>query len=41
MTQRDPRRLMQIGMSFWPAKTLLSAIELRSYDVAQYADRVR
>jgi len=28
MTQRDPGRIMQIGMGFWPAKTLLSAIEL-------------
>ena len=28
MTQRDPGRLMQIGMGFWPAKTLLSAVEL-------------
>jgi len=28
MTQRDPGRLMQIGMAFWPAKTLLSAVEL-------------
>jgi hypothetical protein len=24
----DPSRIMQIGMGFWPAKTLLSAIEL-------------
>jgi hypothetical protein len=28
MTQRDPGRLIQIGMGFWPAKTLLSAVEL-------------
>ena len=28
MAQRDPGRLMQIGMGFWPAKTLLSAVEL-------------
>ncbi len=28
MTQRDPGRLMQIGMGFWPAKTMLSAVEL-------------
>ena len=28
MTQRDPGHLMQIGMGFWPAKTLLSAVEL-------------
>ena len=28
MTLRDPGRLMQIGMGFWPAKTLLSAVEL-------------
>ena len=28
MNQRDPGRLMQIGMGFWPAKTLLSAVEL-------------
>lgn len=28
VTQRDPGRLMQIGMGFWPAKTMLSAVEL-------------
>src|SRR5262249_61291826 len=28
MTQRDSGRLIQIGMGFWPAKTLLSAVEL-------------
>jgi len=28
MTQRDPGRLIQIGSAFWPAKTLLSAVEL-------------
>ncbi|HKY06722.1 MAG TPA: methyltransferase [Candidatus Binatia bacterium] len=28
MAQRDPGRLMQIGMGFWPAKVLLSAVEL-------------
>jgi hypothetical protein len=28
MTQRDPGRLLQIGMGFWPAKVLLSAVEL-------------
>ena len=28
MTQRDPGRLMQIAMGFWPAKTMLSAVEL-------------
>ncbi len=28
MTQRDPGRLMQVGMGFWPSKTLLSAVEL-------------
>jgi hypothetical protein len=28
MTERDPGRLMQIAMGFWPAKTLLSAVEL-------------
>ena len=28
MTERDPGRLMQIGMGFWPAKTMLSAVEL-------------
>jgi predicted O-methyltransferase YrrM len=27
-SQRDPGRLMQIAMGFWPAKTLLSAVEL-------------
>jgi hypothetical protein len=28
MTERDPGSLMQIAMGFWPAKTLLSAVEL-------------
>ena len=28
VTQRDPGRLMQIAMGFWPAKTMLSAVEL-------------
>jgi hypothetical protein len=27
-TDRDPGKIMQIGMGFWPAKTLLSAVEL-------------
>ena len=25
---RDPSQIMQIGMGFWPSKTLLSAVEL-------------
>src|SRR5215471_3264008 len=33
MTQRDPGRLIQIGMGFWPAKTLLSAVELDLFTV--------
>src|SRR5262249_53254182 len=33
MTQRDPDRLIQIGMGFWPAKTLLSAVELDLFTV--------
>ncbi len=33
MTQRDPGRLMQIAMGFWPAKTLLSAVELGVFTV--------
>src|SRR5881227_2282958 len=27
----DPSAIMQIGMGFWPAKTLLSAVELRLF----------
>ncbi len=30
---RDPGRLMQLGMGFWPAKTLLSAVELDVFTV--------
>ena len=33
MTQRDPGRLMQIAMGFWPAKTMLSAVELGVFTV--------
>src|SRR5262245_31705587 len=33
MTQRDPDRLIQIAMGFWPAKTLLSAVELNLFTV--------
>ena len=25
---RDPSHIMQVGMGFWPSKTLLSAVEL-------------
>ena len=25
---RDPSQIMQVGMGFWPSKTLLSAVEL-------------
>ncbi len=28
MTTVSPARIMEIGMAFWPAKTLLSALEL-------------
>src|SRR4051812_50221877 len=28
MESLSPARIMEVGMSFWPAKTLLSAIEL-------------
>ena len=31
MSQPDPGRIMQIAMGFWPAKTLLSAVELRLF----------
>ncbi len=31
--KRDPSRIMQIGMGFWPAKTLLSAVELGLFSV--------
>src|SRR5215210_2114620 len=27
----DPSAIMQVGMGFWPAKTLLSAVELRLF----------
>src|SRR5262249_24133844 len=33
MTQGDPGRMIQIGMGFWPAKTLLSAVELDLFTV--------
>ena len=33
MTQRDPGRLMQIGMGFWSAKAMLSAVELGVFTV--------
>src|SRR3954447_21378642 len=29
----DPAAIMQIGMGFWPSKTLLSAVELRLFTV--------
>ena len=28
MTQLSPSHIMEVGMAFWPAKVLLSAIEL-------------
>ena len=28
MNPRSPARIMEVGMAFWPAKALLSAIEL-------------
>src|SRR4051812_47732043 len=27
----DPSAIMQVGMGFWPSKTLLSAVELRLF----------
>jgi hypothetical protein len=29
----DPSAIMQIGMGFWPSKTLLSAVELQLFTV--------
>ena len=31
MTQLSPARIMEVGMAFWPAKVLLSAVELRLF----------
>jgi O-methyltransferase domain/Dimerisation domain len=31
MSQLTPERIMQVGMGFWPAKTLLSAVELEVF----------
>jgi len=31
MTAASPARIMEVGMAFWPAKVLLSAIELRLF----------
>lgn len=31
MTTASPARIMEVGMAFWPAKVLLSAIELRLF----------
>ena len=31
MTTASPTRIMEVGMAFWPAKVLLSAIELRLF----------
>ena len=31
MTQLSPARIMEVGMGFWPAKVLLSAVELRLF----------
>ena len=44
----DPSHIMQVGMGFWPSKTLLSAVELRLFTVlgsapltaAEIADRL-
>lgn len=44
----DPSAIMQVGMGFWPSKTLLTAVELRLFTVlgsgpltgAQIADRL-
>ena len=38
-TQLDPSRIMDVGMGFWPSKTLLSAVELRSVHAARRHDR--
>ncbi|HEX3828433.1 MAG TPA: methyltransferase dimerization domain-containing protein, partial [Sporichthyaceae bacterium] len=32
-TQPDPGHILQIGFGFWPAKTLLSAVELGLFTV--------
>ena len=31
MTESSPARIMEVGMAFWPAKVLLSAVELRVF----------
>lgn len=45
MNERDPARIMQIGMGFWPTKTFLSAIELELFTVlrnrAMTADEIQ
>jgi hypothetical protein len=33
MTALTPDRIMDVGMAFWPAKTLLSAVELGLFTV--------
>src|SRR3954466_6574939 len=33
MASVTPARIMEVGMAFWPAKTLLSAIELELFTV--------
>jgi len=33
MSQLDPSAIMQVAMGFWPAKTLLSAVELGLFTV--------
>jgi DNA-binding IclR family transcriptional regulator len=30
-TQLDSSRILEVGMGFWPSKTLLSAVELRLF----------
>ncbi|TCC06482.1 methyltransferase [Kribbella soli] len=44
-TQLDPSHVMQVGMGFWPSKTLLSAVELELFtelsDDAMTAEAIR
>ena len=30
-TQLDPSHIMQVGMGFWPSKTVLSAVEMELF----------
>src|SRR3954468_2414019 len=33
VSQLDSSRILEVGMGFWPSKTLLSAVELRLFTV--------